>query len=375
MRILFINSVLRSPEGDAVVRPERLLDCYVPRFARAFVELGHSVTLVAAEEYRPLREEPCDVEMVYFPSLLPRILKPAFLPVHPGLWDFLGRRGPEFDVIFTSEVFQVSSLMAALRCPGKTVCWHEMNKHQRRFFRLPSKFWYNCVARILMRGVRVVPRSSRADRFIRRYLRNVSPRHVTHGVDIERYEAVRDKERRLTVIARLVRHKRVDLDIRHFAALVREPDYADFVLDIFGKGELEGELKALCNELGVADRVLFHGHRPYDEVVRALGRSMAMLSATEMEMSTLSHPEAVACGTPVVTTPVPDLAPDIAAAGAGIVKADWGPGDLREIIDRNAVYVERAIAMREELSLRHLAGLLLEQGLGAATSPAGDVSA
>lgn len=362
MRILLINSVLRTPERDSVVRPELLMDCYVPRFAQAFVDRGHSVTLVAAEEYRPLREEVSNVETVFMRSFLPRIFKPAFIPVHLELVRFLRERGAEFDVIITSEVFQVSSLMATLVWPEKTVCWHEMKQHQRRLFRLPSRFWYNCVARPFMRNVRVVPRSTRADHFIRQYLKNVSPRHVTHGVDLCRFNAIREKERCFTVIARLLPHKRVDLTLEHFAGFLQFPGYEDFQLDIFGKGELESELRSQCDALGIADKVNFHGHQPFEFVVRKLGRSMGLLTTTEMDQVLLSMPEAVACGTPVVTNEVPDMAPDIAESGAGIVKADWGPEDLRRLVDDNAAYVERAIALRSQLSLHALAELLLEQG-------------
>jgi len=372
MRILIINSILRTPEGNKVIPPRRLQDCYVYRFARAFAALGHCVTLVAAEEYRPLESEPdsghAPVETVFFRSLWPRLLHPGYLPVHPGLVGFLRRRGAEFDLIVSSEVFQVSSLMAALICPRRTVCWHEMICHQRRLFTLPARFWYNVVARLFMRHVRVVPRSPRADRFIRRYLPDVSPGYVTHGVDLDRFPVQRRKERRFAVVARFVPHKRVDRTIAAFAELVRDDAYRDFVLDIFGMGELEPELRAQCRELGVAGQVIFHGQQPFETVVESLGRTMGLLTSTQRDQVLLSIPEALACGTPVLTTTVPDMASDVERWGAGLVLDGWGASELRFLVEHNAQLVERAVACREELSMRHLAGLLLEQA-GRAVRP------
>lgn len=79
----------------------------------------------------------------------------------PGLRGYL-RRHREFDLILTSEVFAPWSYTAVRMRPDRTIVWHELAAHNHMLHRIPSKVWYNGVARLLMKKALVVPRSEAA---------------------------------------------------------------------------------------------------------------------------------------------------------------------------------------------------------------------
>jgi len=80
---------------------------------------------------------------------------------------------------------------------------------------------------------------------------------------------------------------------------------------VIGTGPLKQELKSLAVELGVADRVVFHGHASIDQLVGAYRASAALWfpSTARSEGFGLVQVEAMASGCPVINT---------AIAGSGV---------------------------------------------------------
>jgi glycosyltransferase involved in cell wall biosynthesis len=76
---------------------------------------------------------------------------------------------------------------------------------------------------------------------------------------------------------------------------------------VIGTGPMEGELRALAADLGVADRVAFHGHATADQVVGAYRAATALWfpSIARSEGFGLVQVEAMAAGCPVVNTAIP----------------------------------------------------------------------
>ena len=75
-------------------------------------------------------------------------------------------------------------------------------------------------------------------------------------------------------------------------------------LILVGKGEDRAKLEAQADELGVSVRVLFAGSLDHDLLPLILSAADAMVLPTENEGLANSWVEALACGTPVVTTDV-----------------------------------------------------------------------
>jgi glycosyltransferase involved in cell wall biosynthesis len=73
---------------------------------------------------------------------------------------------------------------------------------------------------------------------------------------------------------------------------------------IAGQGEERANLEALIARLGVGDRVRLIGARPHEELPELYGAADALVLASSREGWANVLLEAMACGTPVVATPI-----------------------------------------------------------------------
>ena len=82
----------------------------------------------------------------------------------------------------------------------------------------------------------------------------------------------------------------------------------DAILLLVGTGADEAALKSMAERLGVADRVRFLGAIPHSELPIVLNAADVFVLPTASEGLANAWVEALACGTPVVTTPIPGAA-------------------------------------------------------------------
>ena len=334
MKILIINCILSTAEHGIIKRKETISDCMISNFARGFIELGHSVTLLASEEFKPtIEDESLPFEVVYFLSRLPQVFKPYLLPWPQGMRQWLKANAEGYDLIIASETFQISSLIAARVCPERLIVWQELDRHQRLLFKLPSKTWYNVIVPLFMSKVPVVPRSEPARRFISRYSRHVSDEIVDHGTDAHTLFPCDEVDKAFIVVSQLVERKRVDRIISKFARLVSQDAYRDYRLDIIGDGDQAEALKRLTASLGIKDNVVFHGFLSHEQLAEPLRRSLALLVDTSSDLNMVTIAEAITSGTPVVTNMKPSTASFIASRGLGIARDDWDENDLIKVIN------------------------------------------
>lgn len=99
----------------------------------------------------------------------------------------------------------------------------------------------------------------------------------------------------LLFVGRLTKQKGVDLLLR---ALDRLPDTVS--LDVVGDGEEREPLAGLARELGVGDRVRWHGAQPQDALVGFYRSTTALVVPSADEGLGLVAVEAMLCDTPVV---------------------------------------------------------------------------
>lgn len=104
-----------------------------------------------------------------------------------------------------------------------------------------------------------------------------------------------DHRKTLVSIGRLAKEKNFDVLLKAFAKLQRD----DLRLLIMGGGDEKKNLEALARDLGVADRVMFPGLVPFDEVPLYLAASDLFVFASVTETQGLVTLEAMASGLPV----------------------------------------------------------------------------
>lgn len=350
MNILIINCILTTAEKGVIYRRKSIKDTMISNFAKGFIANGHSVTIVASEEFRPTEQETYPYNIIFFKSRFPKIFKPHLIPWPIGLRKYLKENIGKFDMVVTSEVFAMASLLAADICKEKLVIWQEMAFHQKLFFHLPAKIWHNVVVRFMMTKALVVPRSFRAREFIRQYAKNVSDEIVDHGAngDVLYPEEVSDNA--FIVVSRLVPIKNLGSIVRKFADLLKDDKYADYKLNIIGDGDEADNLKHLACELGIEKSVQFYGFMRHADMAAMLRRAKAMLIDTLGELNMVSIPESLISGTPVVSNMKTTTAEYIQQRGVGIARDEWGADDLKEIIENYDKYHKACLAVRDELT-------------------------
>lgn len=350
MKILIINCILSTAEKGVITPKKSIWDCMISTFARGFIELGHDVTILASQEFKPTAEEQLPFEVIYFKSRLPHLFKPDLLPWPAGMYSWLKKHAPGYDLVISSESFQIPSLMAACVCGPKLLIWQEMVRHQRLMHKLPSKFWYNVIVPLFMRRVTIVPRSLPARQFMSQYSRRVSDVIVDHGTDASVLFPGDGHDKAFIVIARLVPGKNVDRIITKFSRLVAMEQYRDYRLDIIGDGDEMFRLKRLVATLGIQLNVVFHGFLTHEELALPLRRACALLVDTSNDLNMLTTAEAITSGTPVLTNTVPSTASFIAANGLGVVRDNWDENDLIRIINNYDKMHDACVREGQELT-------------------------
>ncbi len=351
MKILVINCILSTAENGIIKRKESIGDCMVSNFVRGFIELGHSATLLASEEFKPTGDDKgLPFEVIYFPSRLPQVFRPSLLPWPRGMRSWLRSHASSFDLVIASESFQIATLIACGICPDRLLIWQEMDRHQRLLFKLPSKLWHNIVVRLFMGDVTIVPRSEPAKQFISRYSSHVSSTVVDHGTDGKVLYPCDECDMAFIVVSQLVKRKRVDSIISKFARLVSQDAYRNYRLDIIGDGEQRHELEQLSTSLGIENNVTFHGFLSHRQLAGPLRRSLALLVDTSSDLNMVTIAEAITSGTPVVTNTKPSTASFIKTHGLGVVRDDWDEHDLIDVINNYGNMHEACVKQGQELT-------------------------
>ena len=117
------------------------------------------------------------------------------LPFMPETYRYVKQHRTEYDLIITSEVFSLNSLMAYRAAPDKTIIWHELAKHNAIMKKIPSKIWYGVIARLFMRNAKVVARSVEARNFVKKYCVNTDVNVIDHGVNLDKFKASTEKDK------------------------------------------------------------------------------------------------------------------------------------------------------------------------------------
>ena len=346
MTVLIVNPIIYTSETADIKRAASIKDTMIYDLCLAFLDAGHEVTLVAGEPFKPTKNEDYPFEVIWAKCAAQKICKPNVLPYCPELKRII--KNESYDLIISSEVFSLNSLLLARRRKNGIIIWHELAKHNRLLHKLPSKFWYNIIARIFFRNILVVPRSEEAKGFISKYCGNVSDTVIDHGVNLGKFKPRTEKESFFIIPSQLIARKQIDLSIAAFADFAEE--HGDYSLYIFGDGEEADKLKAFAEISGVANKVKFFGKTPHETLKEYLARAKAMLVYTRKDNNMVSVVEAISCGTPVVTTSVPYNAAYIKSERLGIVNDKWGKAELEEIVNNNEIYINNCLSYRHELS-------------------------
>jgi glycosyltransferase involved in cell wall biosynthesis len=140
---------------------------------------------------------------------------------------------------------------------------------------------------------------------------------------------------RFVMVSRLVDQKGCDLSIKAFANLAA--DVAGAELQIYGDGPARGDLRHLVEALGLQTRVFFHGYAEEQLLAQTLpSYDVFIQHSLENEGFPVSIAEAMACGLPVVTTPVGGISEQVLDGKTGLMVAERDVTGMAEAMRRLA---------------------------------------
>lgn len=123
------------------------------------------------------------------------------------------------------------------------------------------------------------------------------------------------------------------MELLKAANMVREAR-ADFVLKIAGKGPLHGDLVAAIDSLGLRECVELLGFVSEDDLVRCYqGADVTMLPTQSLEGFGTIISESLACGTPVIVTPIGGMPEAVAPLCVDLITHSASPEDIAERMD------------------------------------------
>jgi glycosyltransferase involved in cell wall biosynthesis len=102
----------------------------------------------------------------------------------------------------------------------------------------------------------------------------------------------------IITVAKLSRFKRVDFLLKVFSRVLKSRP--ELVYHIVGSGEDEAALRSLARELGISQRVVFHGRVAEPTLAGLYRQSLLFLHGAVNEPFGMAPLEAIACGTPVI---------------------------------------------------------------------------
>jgi len=248
--------------------------------------------------------------------------------------------GSSVDIVHYHLPFPLATLSHLLMPPVYRAClltWHNDIERPRWFNRIfrpfRDRFLFACDA-ILASSARTVA----ACPLLKQYEQKC--RVVTLGVDVRRFEsadrhAVQSLRQKLgspliLFAGRLVYYKGLDV-------LLGAMRHLDATLAIVGRGPLEGKLKRLSRQYGIADRVHFLGYVPEEELSTAYHACDVFVLPSTMaaEGFGVVQVEAMICGKPVVNTNLASAVPEVSVDGqTGLTVPPGDEAALVGAIDR-----------------------------------------
>jgi glycosyltransferase involved in cell wall biosynthesis len=318
--------------------------------ARRLAARGHDVTVIAPR-HAGAPELTRDGRLVVRRVLI-RTAFPTTLTDLTGTWRAARTlRREAFDLIVAHQTTTAVGALAARTGAPLALVYHASAARELRFFRTslrlgPQRLATYALEPVLLGAEHIaIARAARIlvlSEFSRSLIKEDHPRHadrvlpVLGGVDVDRFAPLEDarerldlrRKARLLVTARRL-EPRMGLD-QLLRALVRVPEA---YLAVIGTGVSEHPLRRLAETLGVGARTRFLG-RVSDIDLRTwyAAADVVVMPTAAYEGFGLVTAEALACGTPVVATPVGASPELLGPLDPRLVAANTGAEEIAEAI-------------------------------------------
>lgn len=312
------------------------LGVHVHLMSERQADWGHDVTLATSDHGNhelPRRE----ARGGYTIERHRELLSPFGNSIAPGIGSMVHERGDQFDVIHAhSHLFFSTNLVAALQNLTDTPL--VITNHGVRSQEAPAwlqRIYLPTVARITLNAAdRVLCYTDTDRRRVRELGVDAAIAVINNGVDCSRFRPnqVHADSAQILYVGRLIDDKGIDVLIRAVSKL--RSALPEVTLVIVGEGPKREQFEALAAKKGVADRVTFTGTVSNERLPKLYNESAVFALPSLNEGFPRTVIEAMACGTPVVATDLPQLQSVVKQVGR-IVPPDRPEalaGGLRELL-------------------------------------------
>lgn len=270
--------------------------------------MGHDVTVLTSDHGdRSLPRT--EVRDGYALKRHREVARPVDNSIVPGLAGSLWELADEYDVVHAhSHLFfssNVAALVASLTDVPLVVTNHGLFSQSAS--RWVQEAYLRTLGRKTFDAAELVFCYSETDRDrLQSYGVEAPVSVVRNGIDCTQFRPVAESDdTTLLFVGRLKPGKGVRVLLRATAELREE--YPDVTLRVVGDGPLRESLEQFAADVGVADRVTFTGWLPQDRLPEQYSEATAFVLPSTSEGFPRTVLEALACGTPVVTTDLPQL--------------------------------------------------------------------
>lgn len=173
-------------------------------------------------------------------------------------------------------------------------------KRMPAFIKKPLlKLGWSDLNRVISRAVRITTPTRKAADFLERNTTREGVIPISCGLDASIYEHSLDarSENRMVFVGRLNQEKQIDVAIK---ALAQCDPQLNVQFDIVGGGDQRANLEKLAQELGVADRVHWHGKASEQRLRDVLTGGSVFVMPSIAELQSIATLEAMASGLPVI---------------------------------------------------------------------------
>ena len=324
--------------------------------SRVQAEMGHDVTVLTSDHgdrNAPRREVRDGYEIRRYRQLA----RPLENSITPGMLPAMWRLARQNDVIHAHSHLYFSTNLAAMLSRGTETPLVVTNHglHSQTAPMVVQKA-YAPIARLTFNAADRVLCYTTTDRDRLRDRGVSAPISVIHnGIDCETFvPSAGDTERsEILFVGRLKETKGVRELLEAFASIATER--SESTLRFVGEGPLDAELRERVAEYGLDSRVFFEGAVPNEELPSIYAESALFALPSDMEGFPRTVLEAMACGTPVVTSDLPQLRSVVERVGETVPTGDVDAlaSSLRGLLDDASRRRELARTAREYVVEHH----------------------
>ncbi|WP_233091281.1 glycosyltransferase family 4 protein [Arthrobacter sp. MSA 4-2] len=323
-RVLVLNwrDIEHSQAGGA--------EQYMHQISKRWVDAGIDVTWYTS---RDSHQDPADtIDGVHI------VRGGGALTLYPQAALGLLRTRPQIDAVVDCQngIPFFSPLFVTRKTPVVQVVHHVHQKQFRTHFSPPvaalGRYLEGNAARRIY-GPRAIAAVSPSTRMELRNLGYQGPIHIVpNGTGtVPNVVGPRDPDPTITIVSRLVAHKRIDILIGQIAAAATQ--YPNLRAEIVGDGPERARLEQIVMDLGMYSNFTFHGYQPDAVRDALLNRAWLTLSASDAEGWGCSIIEAAAWGVPCIALRAPGIRDSVMDGQTG-----WLVDSVKEL---GAALIER----------------------------------